>query len=149
NFGVEDEYNFCKNPLDLVYHGNIPALSEQDSPLLAELLNDINSAEISQRKQSRLHHGIQSSGNLFKRPEASFRKLASLVADTIRAYKQQYANEDCMFIKAFPDEIEFSSSWYVKMQSGGHLTSHIHEEGWISGAVYLAMPKNKVNKDDE
>jgi uncharacterized protein (TIGR02466 family) len=148
NFGVEDEYNFCKNPLDLVYHGNIQALSEPNSALLAELLSDINSAEISQRKQSRLHHGTQSSGNLFKRPEASFRKLAELVADTIRNYQQQYANEDCMFIKAFPDEIEFSSSWYVKMQSGGHLTSHIHEEGWISGAVYLAMPKNKVNKDD-
>jgi hypothetical protein len=26
------------------------------------------------------------------------------------------------------------------MRQGGHLTSHIHEEGWISGCVYLAMP---------
>jgi uncharacterized protein (TIGR02466 family) len=148
NFGVEDEYNFCKNPLGLVYHGAIQALAEPDSTLLAELLSDIDSAEISLRKQSRLHHGVQSSGNLFKRPEASFQKLAILVADTIRNYRQQYANEDCMFIKAFPDEIEFSSSWYVKMQSGGHLTSHIHEEGWISGAVYLAMPKKKAAKDE-
>lgn len=148
NFGAEDEYNFCKKPLDFVYHGNIEALSAPNSALLAELLSDINNAEISQRKQSRLHHGIQSSGNLFKRPEASFQKLAALVAETIERYRQHYAKEDCMFMKAFPKNIEFSSSWYVKMQSGGHLTSHIHEEGWISGAVYLAMPKNKVNKDD-
>lgn len=148
NFGVKDEYNFCKQPLDFVYHGNIEALSAPNSALLAELLSDINHAEISQRKQSRLHHGIQSSGNLFKRPEASFQKLATLVAETIEKYRQHYAKEDCMFMKAFPKDIEFSSSWYVKMQSGGHLTSHIHEEGWISGAVYLAMPKNKVNKDD-
>jgi hypothetical protein len=28
------------------------------------------------------------------------------------------------------------------MQSGGHLSSHIHEEGWVSGAVYLAIPKD-------
>ena len=26
------------------------------------------------------------------------------------------------------------------MQQGGHLSAHIHEIGWISGAVYLAMP---------
>jgi len=148
NFGVEDEYNFCKKPLDFVYHGNIEALSAPNSALLADLLSDISHAEISQRKQSRLHHGIQSSGNLFKRPEASFQKLAALIGETIEKYRQHYSKEDCMFIRAFPKNIEFSSSWYVKMHSGGHLTSHIHEEGWISGAVYLAMPKIKVNKDD-
>jgi uncharacterized protein (TIGR02466 family) len=109
--------------------------------LLKDLLRDINNAEISARKQSRLHNGIQSSGNLFKRPEASFQKLAALVAETIKRYHQHYAAEDCMFIKAFPSEIEFSSSWYVKMRQGGHLGSHIHEEGWISGAVYLAIPQ--------
>ena len=34
------------------------------------------------------------------------------------------------------------------MQSGGHLSSHIHEDGWISGAVYLSIPKN-INHQDE
>ncbi len=147
NFGVEDAYNFCKKPLDFVGHHTIDELAAPNSALLAELLSDINHAEISLRKQSRLHHGVQSSGNLFKRPEASFQKLAVLIASTIEKYKQHYANEDCEFIKAFPKNIEFSSSWYVKMQSGGHLTSHIHEEGWISGAVYLAMPKNRVGDE--
>ena len=31
------------------------------------------------------------------------------------------------------------------MQSGGHLSAHIHEIGWISGAVYLAMPASDGN----
>ena len=26
------------------------------------------------------------------------------------------------------------------MQSGGNLTSHIHETGWLSGSVYLSVP---------
>jgi uncharacterized protein (TIGR02466 family) len=34
------------------------------------------------------------------------------------------------------------------MQQGGHLTSHIHELGWISGAVYLAMPTNKSDPNE-
>src|SRR5206468_3230645 len=72
NFGVEDHYNFCKNPLDFVYHNNIAPLAAENSQLLSDLLRDINFAEIAERKQGRLHYGIQSAGNLFKRPEESF-----------------------------------------------------------------------------
>lgn len=141
NFNVADEYNFCSQPLDFVYHHSIPELAEADSPLLKALLHDINQADIAAREQSRLHHGTQSSGNLFKRPEASFRKLAELVARTIQGYYRQHADSNCAFIQEFPKNIEFNSSWYVRMRQGGHLDSHIHEEGWISGAVYLAMPR--------
>lgn len=152
NFGVKDTYNFCNNPLDFVYHGRIDALAEPDSPLLKQLLHDINEVEatgrVQSRMQSRLHHGVQSSGNLFKRPEASFRKLAELIADTVRRYYQTYKHENCAFIREFPDNIEFSSSWYVRMRQGGHLGSHIHEEGWISGAVYLAMPKQLASEQE-
>lgn len=148
NFGGEDTYNFCKNPLDFVYHGKIDALAEPDSPLLKDLLRDIDQADISARMQSRLHHGVQSSGNLFKRPEASFKKLASLIAETVHRYYQKYAHENCAFIREFPKDIDFSSSWYVRMRQGGHLNSHIHEEGWISGAVYLAIPKKLLNEQE-
>ncbi len=148
NFGAEDTYNFCNNPLDFVYHGKIEALAEPDSPILKELLHDIDQAEISARQQSRLHNGTQSSGNLFKRPETSFKKLASLIADTVRSYYQKYAQEDCAFIREFPKDIDFNSSWYVRMRQGGHLDSHIHETGWISGAVYLAMPKQLANPEE-
>ena len=34
------------------------------------------------------------------------------------------------------------------MQSGGHLTSHIHEDGWISGAIYLSIPKKTKTQDE-
>jgi hypothetical protein len=34
------------------------------------------------------------------------------------------------------------------MKSGGHLKSHIHEDGWISGAVYLKIPKIRNNNEE-
>ena len=34
------------------------------------------------------------------------------------------------------------------MQSEGHLDSHIHEEGWVSGSVYLSMPKEKKTPNE-
>jgi uncharacterized protein (TIGR02466 family) len=152
NFGEADSYNFCKHPLDFVYHGKIEELAQPNSLLLKQLLHDINEVEssgrVQNRMQSRLHNGVQSSGNLFKRPEASFRKLASLIADTVRRYYHTYKHEDCAFIREFPKEIEFSSSWYVRMRQGGHLGSHIHEEGWISGAVYLAIPQKVLNQEE-
>lgn len=147
NFEQEDPYNFCKNPMDFVFHDRIEQLAEENSPLLQELLHDINLTEIAERKQGRLYYGIQSAGNLLKRPEASFRRLAALIRERIAAYRQHFSGADCELIRSFPDETEFSSSWYLKMQKGGHLTSHIHEEGWISGCIYLALP-DKNNGDE-
>lgn len=139
NFAQPDPYQFCANGLDYVYRQSIPELT--NGKLLAELLHDIHTADIAERKQGRLTNGQQSAGNLFKRSERSFQTLAVLIKQQFLAYKQHFANADCALIQAFPDELEFTSSWYVKMQQGGHLNAHIHEIGWISGAVYLAMPQ--------
>jgi uncharacterized protein (TIGR02466 family) len=135
------------NPLDFVHHTRIDALAVPESALRSQLLRDIEHAEIAERKQGRLYHGIQSSGNLFRRPEASFQTLASLVKNIVEAYRAHFASSDCVFIKAFPKEVEFSSSWYVRMRTGGHLTSHIHETGWLSGSLYLAMPHRQDGSD--
>lgn len=140
NFGQADGYGFCRAPLDFVHHGRLAPLAEPGSALVAELLRDIEHAEIAERKQGRLHHGIQSAGNLFRRPEPAFRRLADLIAAEIAVYRQRFAGADCEYLRAFPAATEFAGSWYVKMRSGGHLTSHIHETGWLSGVVYLAMP---------
>ena len=138
NFKTLDPYQFCANGLDFVYHQSLPELTS--GTLLNELLHDIQTADIAERKQGRLTNGQQSAGNLFKRSESSFQTLAALIKQQFLAYKQHFADADCALIQAFPDELEFTSSWYVKMQQGGHLNAHIHEIGWISGAVYLAMP---------
>ncbi|HSI43260.1 MAG TPA: tetratricopeptide repeat protein [Methylotenera sp.] len=148
NFGIENPYNFCKNGFDYVYRQSIPQLAEANSQLLKDLLHDINNTEIAERKQGMLHFGTQSAGNLFKRPEASFRTLAELIKQEFINYKNRFAGADCELIKSFPDTLDFTSSWYVKMRQGGHLDPHIHEIGWISGAVYLAMPTNRQNPDE-
>jgi uncharacterized protein (TIGR02466 family) len=62
--------------------------------------------------------------------------------------KNKFAEANCELILSFPNELEFTSSWYVKMRQGGHLSPHIHEIGWISGAVYLAMPTPQANSNE-
>jgi len=143
NFGVEDPYNFCKNGFDFVYQNSIPELAEPNSPLLRQLLHDIEHTDIAERVQGMLYNGKQSAGNLFKRPEPSFRRLGELVKQEFVNYKNRFADADCELIRSFPKELEFTSSWYVRIRRGGYVDRHIHEVGWISGAVYLALPTDK------
>lgn len=146
NFEQDNPYNFCPNGLDFVYQSSISELAEPNSLLLQQLLSDIENTDIAERVQGMLHYGKQSAGNLFKRPEDSFKQLAALVLQEFSHYKHRFTDADCELIQSFPDDFEFTSSWYVKMQQGGHLSPHIHEIGWISGAVYLAMPTNNVDE---
>jgi len=143
NFGVDDNYNFCKNGFDFVYQNSIQELAEPNSQFLKDLLNDIDNTAIEVRAQGMIINGKQSAGNLFKRPEASFRKLGELVKQEFIKYKNRFAGANCELIKSFPNELEFTSSWYVRLRRGGFVDRHIHEVGWISGAVYLVLPKDK------
>lgn len=148
NFGTKNDYNFCKNPLDFVFHTEVKELKGENNALLAQLLSDINVADIEKKMQGRLVNGVQSSGNLFKRDEASFRAIGQLVEDAIDRYRHSFSGEQCVFVKSFPKKTEFASSWYVKMSQGGHLTSHIHEDGWVSGALYLSLPTEKKHEHE-
>ena len=147
NFGVENPYNFCKNGFDFVYQNAIPELAEPNSPLLKQLLDDIKNTDIAERAQGMLFNGKQSAGNLFKRPETSFRTLGELVRREFMNYKNKFAGADCELIKSFPSTLEFTSSWYVRMRRGGYVDKHIHEVGWISGAVYLVLPTRENPTD--
>ena len=145
NFKTEDPYNFCPAPLDFACHEQVPELMENDQQLIKELVSDINTTEIVKRKYQYLFNGSsveQSAGHIFRRPEKSFKKLHDALVNIINRYFLRHQNEDNEFIRSFPKDVSFSSAWFVKMQSGGHLSSHIHEDGWISGAVYLAIPKD-------
>ena len=96
----------------------------------------------------KLDRTSSSSGNLFQRNEKSFQLLSLALKKMIQKYYEMHQTSPCAFIKLFPKDIQFSSSWYVRMKQGGHLNSHIHEDGWISGAVYLSIPKLRESPDE-
>ncbi len=148
NFGEENDYNFCPDPMSFVFHTNIPEISGENSELREALLKEIRSADVSEKMQGRLVNGVQSAGNLLKRPEPVFQQLAKCVVEAVERYRKNFEGADCVLIKSFPTKTEFASSWYVRMKQGGHLNSHIHEEGWISGAMYLSLPTKKEHEHE-
>src|SRR5690606_14817024 len=34
----------------------------------------------------------------------------------------------------------FAGSWSVRLRAAGHHANHIHDEGWLSSAFYVALP---------
>lgn len=141
NFRQPNGYRFCGDPMAYVRRARIGELAEPGSPLLKQLLHDIRTLAIAERKQGRLYYGVQSAGNLLMRPEPSLRHLAGLIRGHVSDYRRHFAGSRDELIRSFPKTVEFASSWYLRMTRGGYLTSHIHEEGWISGCVYLQLPE--------
>ena len=39
-----------------------------------------------------------------------------------------------------PDEY-LLHGWFINMKSGGNLKPHIHTEGWLSGSIYINVPR--------
>lgn len=140
NFRESNPYPFCADPMAYVVHTRIDELAAPDSPLRHTLLHDIAHLAIAERKQGRLYYGVQSAGNLLQRAEPSFQQLAGLIRAKVALYRRQFAGSADELIRSFPRDVAFASSWYLRMKQGGYLTSHIHEEGWISGCVYLKLP---------
>ena len=46
------------------------------------------------------------------------------------------------FLINWPTQFELYG-WLINMKSGGELAAHMHEIGWISGAVYINVPEKK------
>ena len=44
-----------------------------------------------------------------------------------------------------PDEYHLHG-WFINMKSGGNLKPHIHTEGWLSGSIYINVPR-KLKSD--
>lgn len=148
NQGIPDEYTFCPKALEHIHHNNLQELSDAESPLRQALLDTIEQVEMSKRHQGRLHHGVQSAGNLFLRNDAPLQDLANLIRKQFVTYQKYFRDSACTLIREFPTDLEFESAWYIRMQQGGHLDAHIHETGWLSGVVYLALPATGANGNE-
>jgi hypothetical protein len=45
--------------------------------------------------------------------------------------------------------MRFAGSWSVRLRSGGFHISHIHHSGWISSALYIALPDEVAALPDD
>ncbi|WP_262693017.1 tetratricopeptide repeat protein [Kordiimonas aestuarii] len=89
-----------------------------------------------------LRGGTQTNGFLFRLKNPVVQELYAQIKKAVKEV-----------ISGFPDDpahpfwgrrgegFDFSGAWSVRLKSQGYHTNHFHPEGWLSSALYIALPE--------
>jgi Flp pilus assembly protein TadD len=116
----------------------LPSLDE-----LADLLRGLHLSTHQPLDQS-LRGGTQTDGMLFQRIEPHIRKTRKAVADAVRAHVDQLPSLDSrhpLLAHRRDRPVRFSGSWSVRLDGAGYHAHHNHPAGWLSSALYIALPE--------
>jgi tetratricopeptide (TPR) repeat protein len=109
---------------------------------LREVLLGLHLARGEQFNQS-VRGGTQTDGMLFARLEPEIRLLRQTVGEAVAAHIAGLPAIDPRHpTLAFGRDHapRFAGSWSVRLGGSGHHASHAHPAGWISSALYIALP---------
>lgn len=110
---------------------------------LAATLNRLHTAKAPYPEQS-VRGGTQTNGQLFFNHDPAIQnaraKVTVAVADYIAALPAPDPTHP--FLGPLRDQpIQFEGSWSVRLAAQGFHSRHTHTHGWISSALYIALPK--------
>lgn len=107
---------------------------------LAERLTEFHTMREHPADQS-LRGGTQTRGNLFDRKDPLIERLAAQVrVGVLNRLRQLPDDAKHPFLSRNTRAIDFAGSWSVRLRSEGFHVSHIHQDGWISSALYVSLP---------
>lgn len=92
-----------------------------------------------------LRGGTQTRGTLFDSAEPVIRALRDAAMLAVRDCLSALAPEQMSkpghpFLGRLSPDLRFSGSWSVRLKSQGFHVSHMHPQGWLSSAFYVALP---------
>ena len=87
--------------------------------------------------------GTQTDGPLFRRTEPEIQGLRRAIVEALERYIGGLPERDASHPLLGPRRdrrVRFAGSWSVRLRAAGHHERHVHTRGWISSALYLALP---------
>ncbi len=143
-YEVEETHSFAPNPLEFVSIRNIRDVLDEQPDYLNQLMKEAeNVSAVWENNTTR--GGFQTHGNLFHRGEA-LGQLEDIIRSHLKAYRQERSGGTAGIIRHFPKQFDMDG-WHVKLMKAGYQKPHIHTRGWVSGVLYLKIPKD--TKDNE
>jgi tetratricopeptide (TPR) repeat protein len=135
---------YCVKPMDYLIEKNIYKDYDFDNIFIKPLTQIVNSIQVT-RQQGLLTNGKQSTGNLFILEKNRTEEIKKIIEIEITKYREHFKNSKDGLIRKWPKKYKLYG-WLVAMKSGGKLSAHMHETGWVSGSIYINVPqKNKKN----
>ena len=115
---------------------------------LAKRLRELHISKAEPLDQS-VRGGTQTDGNLLLRSEPVFRRLRRALMSAVDEHVQQLpafqADHPTLVKNREPRRI--SGSWSVRLTQTGHHVDHVHSQGWLSSAFYVALPPKSTTAD--
>ncbi|MGH6616204.1 putative 2OG-Fe(II) oxygenase [Sphingomonas sp.] len=113
-----------------------------DLDQLAAALRGLHLARAQPLDQS-VRGGTQTDGHLLRRCDPAIQALRAALIDAVEAHIARLPPID----PAHPTlrhrrdrAVRFSGAWSVRLAGAGHHANHVHPAGWLSSALYVALP---------
>lgn len=116
--------------------------SQAEIASLAQVLRAIHGASGELTDQS-VRGGTQTDGNILARAEPEIVALRKALLDAVGAHIAQLpppvAKHPTLIEKRAP--VRIAGSWSVRLSDAGFHVDHVHPQGWLSSAFYVALPE--------
>ncbi len=101
-----------------------------------------------------LRGGTQTNGYLFRLKHPLLRVLETQIRSAVCAAIADFPQDPShpfwgrRIVQPEGDGFRFAGAWSVRLKSEGYHTNHIHPQGWISSALYIALPQEMGDAHD-
>ena len=138
-YGIERPNLFCSDPLNYVLQADLCSQYNFEGIFVEAVRHILMDDRISNQNQGLLTNGYQTAGNLFQLEPALTEDIQKIIRLEIKKYQLNFIDSDQGVITHWPNDYVLYG-WLVNMKSGGKLQPHMHEQGWISGSIYINVP---------
>jgi tetratricopeptide (TPR) repeat protein len=143
--GTKKANPFCNEPFKYVVRTDLRTQYDFEKIFVQTAKDVLADSSVSYKAQGHLANGVQTAGNIFVQGNVPQTEIENIIRDEIEKYRIKFEDSDEGFIKKWPTAYDIEG-WLVCMQSGGKLHPHMHDNGWITGSVYINVPpKSKAD----
>jgi tetratricopeptide (TPR) repeat protein len=143
-YGEERPNIFCNEPLKYSLLVDLKSRYNFEETFVRNAKTILSEDKRLNRRQPLLSNGYQTSGNLFVIENSYTDQIQKAIRLEIERYRTSFESTQEGFIRKWPNEYDLYG-WLISMKSGGELQPHIHENGWLSGSIYINVPPNSKN----
>lgn len=90
-----------------------------------------------------VRNGSQTPGRLFGRGDPILDAAQAALHEAVRGWLQALPEDDRHpFLGRKRRDVRMLGSWSVRLRASGQHANHIHPQGWLSSAFYVALPED-------
>ena len=144
-YGIKKHNPFCNDPFKYVLKADLTKEYNFEKIFVENATHILSNDAVKHKSQGHLTNGIQTAGNIFTQVGSVTNIWQDIIHSELKKYKDHFCKSEEGLIIGWPATYSIYG-WLVSMKSGGELSAHIHDTGWITGSIYINVPP-KLKKD--